>query len=496
MRFAILSDLHANRQAFTAVLTDIQQTGVDKLLCLGDIVGYGPSPAEVLEDAYSRVHHFVLGNHEAALVGSLDPACFNDDARRLLEWTRKRLGERALEFTSRFPLTMLGPDFRCAHGEFAAPADFRYIHTAADAAPSWAATPEPLLFVGHTHRPAVHLRRPDGTTADLPVADFALEPGCRYVVNVGAVGQPRDAGDKLASWVLYDAGRKQLCFRRVAFDWAGFRQELDRAKLPGNAAQRWEQIPDAMPVRQRVAFRPAAVAARPAPAAGRAGTAPQVAAPRRGWGWTAALAALLLLALGGAAWAWAKRGPATAGEALWRAPQADAGLPSVPAAADGNLLATPAAVGAVSAANPLPGWEIWLADAERTQIAATAETGETILRVTAAGRAAAWELRSLPVPAATGDRFAANATVRLAADAAPGRIRVSLLELRPADGSPRVLLAKELRKPALERWESLRFSLPKPAGGLPAAARVRLVVRGEGGGTVLLKNLRLQRKAD
>ena len=89
MRYAIVSDIHANWQAWSAVRDDICRQGVDTMVCLGDIVGYGPSPVRVYADLLSQCDNFVLGNHDAAAAGLLDPAVFNENARRSAAWTRR-----------------------------------------------------------------------------------------------------------------------------------------------------------------------------------------------------------------------------------------------------------------------------------------------------------------------------------------------------------------------------------------------------------------------
>ena len=93
MRYAIVSDIHSNRQAWDAVLKDIRSQGVDDILCLGDVVGYGPCPAEVLEDLYSHCDNFVLGNHDAVIGNRMDSDLFNDEAKYLIEWTREQLSD-------------------------------------------------------------------------------------------------------------------------------------------------------------------------------------------------------------------------------------------------------------------------------------------------------------------------------------------------------------------------------------------------------------------
>lgn len=230
MRIAILSDIHANLRAWNAVLADIASTKADRLLCLGDIVGYGPSPVEVLESAYRHVHGFVLGNHDAVVAGKMSPDVFNDRARRLILWTRDRIGPRGVKFLGQLPLVLNGNGMRCAHANFVRPSAFDYILEPEDADASWHATSEPLLFVGHTHVPQLFVIGSSGTPHRLDPQDFQMEPGKRYIVNVGAVGLPRDA-DGRACYVLYDDVARTVCFRRVPFDMDAFRDDVARAGL-------------------------------------------------------------------------------------------------------------------------------------------------------------------------------------------------------------------------------------------------------------------------
>ena len=155
MRYALVSDLHANEQAWKTVLLDIRSLRVDIVICLGDVVGYGPNPAEVLESAHANADYLVMGNHDAALCGKIDADCFTDRARESLEWTRSRVNEAGLAFRGSRPLSVAGDGFRCAHGEFGEAGLFRYVFEPEDARASWDAVDEPLLFVGHTHQPGI-----------------------------------------------------------------------------------------------------------------------------------------------------------------------------------------------------------------------------------------------------------------------------------------------------------------------------------------------------
>ena len=230
MRIAVLSDIHSNLRAWNAVLADIGSLKVDRILCLGDLVGYGPSPVEVLKSAYCHVHGFVLGNHDAVVAGKMSPDVFNDRARRLILWTRDRIGPNGARFLGSLPLVLGGNGMRCAHANFARPSAFDYILEPADAAASWAAVPEQLLLVGHTHVPKLFVVGASGTPHVLDPQDFVMEPGKRYIVNVGAVGVPRDT-DGRASYVLYDDAAHTVFFRRVPFDMDAFRDDVARAGL-------------------------------------------------------------------------------------------------------------------------------------------------------------------------------------------------------------------------------------------------------------------------
>jgi len=121
MRFAIVSDIHANMPAWKAVLTDIASNRVDRILCLGDAVGYGPQPLEVLSSLHQHVDAFCMGNHDAAACGKFATERFTPLAAQLIAWTQKKLNRRALDFLGGFPLTLSGDGFRCAHADFSAP---------------------------------------------------------------------------------------------------------------------------------------------------------------------------------------------------------------------------------------------------------------------------------------------------------------------------------------------------------------------------------------
>jgi predicted phosphodiesterase len=230
MKYAFVSDLHANIQAWKMVYHDIQANNVDRIISLGDVVGYGPNPREILKEVRAKVDAFVLGNHDAVVAGKLDESLFNDDAQKVLNWTKKQLTDEDRNFLGTFPLTLAGDGFRCVHGEFTAPANFDYVLDAESALPSWKAVEDVLLFVGHTHEPALYILGASGTPRSVEPQDFVVDPGKRYLVNIGSVGQPRGS-DVRSCYCIYDSETKSLYWRRVSFDVDAYRKSLKATGL-------------------------------------------------------------------------------------------------------------------------------------------------------------------------------------------------------------------------------------------------------------------------
>jgi len=312
MRYAIVSDIHANLQAWNAVLTDIATNRIDRIVCLGDMVGYGPHPAEVLQSVHSHVDAMTMGNHDAAVCGKIDPVRFNLHAREMVLWTRAALGPQATAFLGTLPLMLKGPDFLCAHGDFAAPAAFRYIVEPQDALPSWSAVLEPLLFVGHSHVPLIHVMGQSGTPHTVAAEDFLLEPGKRYIVNAGSVGHPRD-GDCRACYCLYDSDQQLVAWRRVAFDLDAYRDALVSANLSVAHAPFLEADPRKRLVQTRapIDFSPATTAVEQAQGVKEMDELADIRRRLGTWKVVAAVALLIGLLAAAGIWMAARRQPAS-----------------------------------------------------------------------------------------------------------------------------------------------------------------------------------------
>ncbi len=234
MRYALVSDIHANRPAWEAVLADIRAEGVDGVLCMGDIVGYGPSPQWVFDSVVETASLVVLGNHDAVVGDRMDAGLFNDNARKLIDWTRAQLSDSAVKLFSGLPMMSVTDTFLCVHANPVAPDKFGYLLRPPDTLSSFEQMHRDLLFVGHTHYPCLFRYDPEQAQAEYcEPQDCCLAPGFKYIVNVGSVGNPRD-GQGMAVYCLYDTGTRQLRFRHLPFDLDAVRKQAEAVRLPGS----------------------------------------------------------------------------------------------------------------------------------------------------------------------------------------------------------------------------------------------------------------------
>ena len=218
MIYAVTSDLHANLEAFERVLADAKACGADAVVCLGDIVGYGPLPAETLKAAREACSVIIAGNHDDAVSSRLDESEFIDLAADAVKRHRKALASGDIAFLKSLPHTARIEGAALAHGDFTEPEAFHYVRDEEDAAAEFSAVADQLAFVGHTHECALFLTGASGKVYRTDPQDFALEEGKRYIVNPGSVGYPREShGECFSSYVLYDSVEKTVVFRRIPF---------------------------------------------------------------------------------------------------------------------------------------------------------------------------------------------------------------------------------------------------------------------------------------
>lgn len=230
MRYAVVSDVHGNLEALGAVLEDVARHGAT-LVCLGDVVGYGADPARCVDLVGGRALVTVAGNHEHAVVGRVDRRWFNPVARAAAVWTEAALGADRLAWLAALPLTAEIEDATLVHASPRSPEEWDYLVSAADGFTALPAFATRLCFVGHSHVPAVWSVGSSGPQWRPGAVDVTLEPGRRYLVNVGSVGQPRD-GDPRAAYATWDTEARRVRVVRVAYDVDTARRKIIEAGLP------------------------------------------------------------------------------------------------------------------------------------------------------------------------------------------------------------------------------------------------------------------------
>jgi diadenosine tetraphosphatase ApaH/serine/threonine PP2A family protein phosphatase len=235
-RYAILSDVHSNIEALDAALALTRPD--DKLLCLGDIVGYGPNPNECVAKIRELATAAVLGNHDVAAIDNFGLNYFNPAAREAMRWTQRVISEESKEWLNSLGYEFRMPDFLLVHG---APKNyFEYILDKAGAGRAFAATDAPIIFIGHTHIAEYYGLEPDGTISHKHLqqgGQVVLEPGTRYIVNVGSVGQPRDLNPRSA-FGLYDSDARTVDIVRFDYPIAQVQEKIVSAHLPEALARR------------------------------------------------------------------------------------------------------------------------------------------------------------------------------------------------------------------------------------------------------------------
>jgi len=219
MKYGILGDIHSNLSALRAVLERLDDEGVDTLISVGDVVGYGAAPRECIALLRERQTVVVKGNHDAACVNELDERTFNPYARAAVAWTRTVLEAEDKRWLRSLPLVATLEHCQVAHGTLHRPELFDYILSLSDADPSLDEMTRPACFVGHSHIPITVMRfadRPERTAYTYDT-EIDLSETVKALVNVGSVGQPRDE-DPHTAYALYDATEMRVSIVRIPYD--------------------------------------------------------------------------------------------------------------------------------------------------------------------------------------------------------------------------------------------------------------------------------------
>lgn len=231
LRFAVISDIHSNLEALTAVLKDIHERNVDEIICLGDIVGYGPNPNECLELIRSNCSVCIKGNHDAATLESEISDTFNVYARLAIDYTRERLNDENLSFLESLPLIETRNNDTFVHSSPYYPDNWLYVFSEYDAMLGFASFDEDCCYIGHSHIPKVFVENTEKHIFERNEIEVHFEDDNRYIINSGSVGQPRD-GDSRAAYGFIDSGSKVYQLIRVDYDYLTTQEKMRMNSLP------------------------------------------------------------------------------------------------------------------------------------------------------------------------------------------------------------------------------------------------------------------------
>jgi len=239
MKTGIFSDVHGNLEALEAVLAAMTERKVERHWCLGDLVGYCANPNECVARVRQAAEAVVRGNHDAACTGGDDIASFNQFARQAILWTIHHLEDGHKEWLKNLPMTVTRDDILLVHASPRDPGSWHYIHNrmrVGEMVRAFSATQARLIFVGHSHQPMILVQKGEEYYRFLGDR-IKIEADCRYLVNVGSSGQPRD-GNPQASYVIYDPAAGTVAIERVPYDITVTKRKIREAGLPEMLAER------------------------------------------------------------------------------------------------------------------------------------------------------------------------------------------------------------------------------------------------------------------
>lgn len=244
MRYLIIADMHGNWDALVRVLEDAGQRGYEKVLVLGDLVGYGATPNEIVEELGRLESPFeaIRGNHDKVVSGIDSGLNFNPTALQAARWTTEALTERNLEFIRDLPQgpVRVEENLLICHGSLLD--EDEYLLAAVDAVESLLSVDDQVVFFGHTHIPSKFSYRAEDGQTGVAVLEgdevvVQLEKGTRYMLNPGSVGQPRDR-DRRAGYMIYDTELQQATLYRLEYPFERAQERIRAAGLPDMLAER------------------------------------------------------------------------------------------------------------------------------------------------------------------------------------------------------------------------------------------------------------------
>ncbi|MDR2692656.1 MAG: metallophosphatase family protein [Chitinispirillales bacterium] len=232
MRFAFISDIHANLEALEAVLADIAKKDVDEILCLGDVVGYGANPNECADIIAKRCKSVLLGNHDAVATNLLTTQHFNVHAKIAIEWTTQTLTNSNKSFLAALPVSKTTDLITMAHSTPYEPGMWYYITSLEEAAFNFQFFETKICLVGHTHIPMIIvLDNEEIYVHPEKQISYKEREDRRLLINIGSVGQPRDRNPD-SSYGILDTDEKSFCLHRIPYDILKAQSKMKKIKMP------------------------------------------------------------------------------------------------------------------------------------------------------------------------------------------------------------------------------------------------------------------------
>lgn len=242
MVFLVFSDLHSNLESLTRFIEISETIPHDRKVCLGDIVGYNTDPNECVDWVRDNVDIVLAGNHDYAVVGKMDTAYFNSYALKACLWTRGVLTKKNAEYLSSLPLKREQDGVLWVHSSPYEPEEWHYVNNKYDGEDNFPHFDGQWCFLGHSHKPVILEKHPGGVVeavygGAVHFWEYELKPDCRYIINVGSLGQPRD-GIPAPCFVIFDSDKGTVAFQRFDYDVPRTQEKIRAQKLPVFLAER------------------------------------------------------------------------------------------------------------------------------------------------------------------------------------------------------------------------------------------------------------------
>lgn len=237
MIYGVFSDIHANETALIAVLSSMQKFGVERRVCLGDLVGYGVDVNECVLLTKNNSDVCLVGNHDSVAIRWESSAGFNPYAKKVIEWTQEVISEESATYIKSLPYMFEENDACFVHASPMSPADWIYVTDLEDALDAFDHFSDSFCFVGHTHTPIIVAMKDLAIPKVIEEKKYRIEGSERLLVNVGSVGQPRDR-DPRASWCLFDSVEKTVEIIRVEYNIAETQRRMREVGSPDFLVER------------------------------------------------------------------------------------------------------------------------------------------------------------------------------------------------------------------------------------------------------------------